>query len=59
MGIERTHLAGTMIAYIVVELGQCAGYVIFAAPVNDIRQLIGIGVIKAKTVFERRGGGGL
>jgi hypothetical protein len=53
------HLAGTMIAEIVVELGQCLRYVIFAASINDIQPLIGVGVIKTKTVLRRGGGGGL
>lgn len=53
MGIEMTYLAGTMVAEIAIELGQRIRQVIFAAAVNDIEPLIGMGVIKTTPVFDR------
>ena len=51
VGIEMTHLSRTMIAEIVVELGQRFWQVSIAAPINDIEPLVGVGVVKAKPVF--------
>ena len=49
------YLSRAMVAEIVVELGQRFWYVIFAAPVNNIESLIGVGVVKAKPVFRLEG----
>jgi hypothetical protein len=53
------YLSGTMIAEIEVEFGQRIRQVIFAAPVNDIESLVGMGVIKTKPVLARGRGSGL
>jgi len=52
-GVEMTYLTGTMVAEIAIELGQRIRQVIFAAAVNDIEPLIGMGVIKTTPVFDR------
>src|SRR5271165_1360753 len=53
MRIEMAHLSGAMIAEIMVELIQRFRQVSFAAPVNDVEPLTGMGVIETEPIFAR------